>query len=264
MIHFAALLAALPRDRNALAIYLQAAPEADRIACLNLLYGRRPRRIASLTAIAAWAAELAGIPDFLLAASLAASGDRAETAALILSPPTGTPPTLAETLHALNTTTPITAHATLVALWSRLPTEARLILNRLASGTFRTTLAPPEPEPAADPHRLLAVMVLIQPATPEITVALWHDDLPVPIARVPLTLSETPEILEWARANTRDRFGPVRTVPAEWVFELAFDGLTPNRRRKSGFELQNPRLISLRRDGSAATLADLHNLLPPK
>jgi hypothetical protein len=263
VIRFAAMLAALPRDRNALPPYLQSAPEADRDACLALLNGQRPRRIASLDAITHWAAEIAGIPDWLLAASLLASGDRAETAALILPPPTGTPPGLAEVLQALAATTPITRHAALVGLWSRLPPEANLILNRLASGTFRVSLPMPAPEAVASPRTLFAVMVLFEPALPAVTLALWHDGTPIPIARVPLDLPERQEILDWARENTRDRFGPVRTVPAEWVFELAFDGLSPNRRRKSGVELRNPRLVALRRDASAATLAELHSLLPP-
>lgn len=262
MIRFTALLAALPRDRTALPVYLQTASEADRTACLDLLSVRRPKRIATLASLTHWAAEAAGIPEWLLAASIAASGDRAETAALILPPATGIPPSLAEVLHILTTTTPITAHATLLALWSRLPPEANLILNRLATGSFRTKLPAENPAPSLTPYRILAVMILVQPAVPEITLALWLNARPIPITRLPLTLPETADILLWTRSHTTDRFGPIRQVTPDLVFEIAFDGIFPNRRRKSGFELQNPRLIALHRDAKAAPLADLLRLLP--
>lgn len=263
MIAFARMLAALSRDPTALPHYLQEAAEADRDACQALLAGTRPRRIVSLKALAAWAAEIAGIPDWLMEAAIAATGDRAEAAALILPPPQGAPPGLAETLHALTMTTPITAHATLASLWSRLPPEANLILNRLASGTFRAGLPAGETAPPTKPHLLRAVMVLLEPAGPAVTLALWQGDIPVPVARAELALPETQEILDWARANTQGRFGPVRSVPAHWVFELAFDAVVRNRRRKSGVELRNPRLVALHRDADAATLAELHGLLPP-
>ncbi|MEO6301287.1 MAG: hypothetical protein ABIV25_12785 [Paracoccaceae bacterium] len=260
MIRFAAMLAALPRDQNALPIYLQTAPETDRDACLTLLNGNRPHRIATLNTITQWAADAAAIPDWLFAASLAASGDKSETAALILPPPIGTPPTLAELLHALATATPITAHATLIALWSRLPADARRIVNRLASGTFRTSLPTAPPSPSPNPQTILAVMTLVQPAIPEITLALWHDGIAIPIARVLLTLQETAEVLAWTRTNTTNRFGPISQVPPTLVFELSYDGTTPNRRRKSGLDLINPRLIALHRD---AVAAELHQLAQP-
>ena len=260
MIRFAALIAALPRDPNALPIYLQTATEADRTACLNLLNGQRPKRIATLDTLANWAAEAATIPDWLLTASINASGDRAETAALILPPSTGTPPSLSETLHALSTATPITTHATLRSLWSCLPPDARLILNRLATGTFRASMPKETPAPSPNPRRILAVMTLVLPATPEITLALWHDGIPIPITRLPLTLPETAEILAWTRANTTARFGPVAQVPPALVFEVEFHGTNPNRRRKSGLDLINPRLIALHRTGIAASL---HQLAPP-
>ena len=262
MIRFTALLAALPHDKTALPRYLQTASETDRTTCLALLSGQRPKRIATPDTLAHWAAEAAGIPDWLLAAAVTASGDRSEAAALILPPPTGTPPRLSEVLLALTTTTPITAHATLLALWSRLPQDANLILNRLATGSFRTKLPAENPAPSLTPYRILAVMILVQPAVPEITLALWLNARPIPITRLPLTLPETADILLWTRSHTTDRFGPIRQVTPDLVFEIAFDGIFPNRRRKSGFELQNPRLIALHRDAKAAPLADLLRLLP--
>ena len=157
MIAFAAMLAALPHDPNALAIWVQRASEVDRAAADALLSGQRPRRLVGLDALLHWSAEVAGIPDWLVAASVAASGDRAETAALLLPPPTGTPPGLAEVVDALTRATKVTAHATMRDLWSRLPAPANLVLNRLASGTFRTSLPQAPLAPSGPAGSVLAV-----------------------------------------------------------------------------------------------------------
>ena len=238
MIRFAAMLEAMARDRAAVEAYLSAADAADRAAAEALLSGQRPRRIAGLDAMVHWAAEVAGVPVWLMEASVAAAGDRAETAALLLADPQGAAPGLAEVVDRLNRCTRVTAHATLVGLWARLPPRANLVLNRLASGTFRATWPAAPRGPASGPRRTLrAVMVQAQAARPEVTLALTAGNALVPIARLPLTLAETPEIMAWIRANVTGRFGPVRLVPPVHLFEIAFDALSPNPRRKCGFDL---------------------------
>ena len=238
MIAFAAMLAARVWDAGALDAYLATAPEADRAACHALLSGQRPRRIVGMDALLHWAAEVAGVPDWLLQASVQASGDRAETAALLLPPPLGTPPTLAEVADRLARATPITAHATLTDLWQRLPPQGNAVVNRLASGSFRATIGV-KPEVSGPAGSVLAVMILAGVVRGEITLALWDKDVPVPIARLPLTLPEAPDIMAWVRANVGQRFGPVRQVPPVQVFRVGFAGLVRNARRKSGFELHD-------------------------
>jgi hypothetical protein len=257
MIAFAAMLAGFP---DTLPAYLAQAPEADRAAAHALLSGQRPRRVAGLDAVLHWAAEVAGVPDWLVAASLAASGDRAETAALMLPPATGTPPTLAEVIAALDRATPITAHSTLLALWSRLPPLANHTLNRLASGTFRTTYPAPATPPSGPGGSVLAVMILAQAASPDITLAQWQDTTPIPIARLPLTLPQTPQIMAWVRANVAGRFGPVRQVPPVHVFRITFQGLTRNARRKSGYELHGAQIVEWLPEGQADGIAVLDTL----
>ncbi len=236
------------------------ASEADRAAAHALLSGQRPRRLAGLDTLLAWAAEVAGVPDWLAAASLAASGDRAETAALLMPPPSGPLPGLAEVVAALSRATPITAHATLLSLWSRLPPLANHTVNRLASGTFRTTY-PSAPAPPSGPSgSVQAVMILAQAGSPEITLALWQDTTPIPIARLPLTLAQTPQVLAWIRANVAQRFGPVRQVPPVQVFRVTFEGLTRNARRKSGYELQGAQIVDWLPDAQADPLTVLDTL----
>jgi len=66
------------------------------------------------------------------------------------------------------------------------------------------------------------------------------------------------------RKNTLERFGPVRSVPAELVFELAFEGIQESPRHKSGIALRFPRMLRWRRDKPVAeigSLAELRGLL---
>lgn len=78
-----------------------------------------------------------------------------------------------------------------------------------------------------------------------------------------LTDREFQEINRFIRANTIDSFGPVRSVKAELVFELAFEGINRSNRNKSGFALRFPRIKRWRKDKKAAeinTLADVESL----
>ncbi len=81
------------------------------------------------------------------------------------------------------------------------------------------------------------------------TMAVWDGDLLVPITKVEATLSEEEldEVSLWIKENTKERFGPVRSVNPELVFELTFDDISPSTRHKSGLTLRSPRLKSWKR-----------------
>ena len=260
MIRFARLCAT-PRDAAALLAYQADVSAQDYAAALALLSGQRPKRIAAPDMIQSWVAETTGTPDFLLAACNDVTGDRAETVALLLPGGTGEPATLAEVIEALTGATPLTARTTLAALWSRLPPQANMVLNRLAAGTFRTALPQAAPRTNRPPRTLRAVMSLVQPSGPEITLALWQDGVPVPITRLALTLPETPAIMAWVRAHTLEKFGPMRSVSAELVFEVEYAATTPNKRRKCGMDLHGVRLLRWLADATpdqADALTALH------
>jgi DNA ligase-1 len=79
-----------------------------------------------------------------------------------------------------------------------------------------------------------------------------------------LTDAEFAEITRWVRANTLERFGPVRRVPPELVFEIAFEGIQASPRHRSGIALRFPRMLRWRRDkpvGEIDTLDALKALL---
>jgi DNA ligase-1 len=64
--------------------------------------------------------------------------------------------------------------------------------------------------------------------------------------------AEITELDRWIRRHTSERFGPVRAVAPELVFELAFEGLQPSSRHKSGIAVRFPRISRWRRDKPAA------------
>jgi DNA ligase-1 len=98
------------------------------------------------------------------------------------------------------------------------------------------------------------------------TFAVWDGDTLVPFTKAysGLTDQEFSEITSWVRKNTLQRFGPVRQVTPELVFEIAFEGIQDSPRHKSGIAVRFPRMLRWRRDKPASeanTLQDLRDIL---
>lgn len=82
------------------------------------------------------------------------------------------------------------------------------------------------------------------------TFGLWHEGELVPVAKAYSGLDDR-EILDldrWIRAHTTERFGPVRAVTHEQVFELGFEAVNASRRHKSGIAVRFPRILRWRHD----------------
>jgi DNA ligase-1 len=98
------------------------------------------------------------------------------------------------------------------------------------------------------------------------TFALWDDGVLVPFAKAysGLADAEIRELDRWIRANTVEKFGPVRHVKPEHVFELGFEGIQPSPRHKSGVAVRFPRILRWRTDKrpeDADNLATLRALI---
>ena len=63
-----------------------------------------------------------------------------------------------------------------------------------------------------------------------------------------LTDDEIRKVDAFVRRNTLERFGPVRTVKPELVFELHFEGIQRSSRHKSGIAVRFPRMARWRTD----------------
>jgi len=88
--------------------------------------------------------------------------------------------------------------------------------------------------------------------------------LPIAKAYSGLTDREIVELDRWIRQHTRERFGPVRAVDPEHVFELSFEGMAPSSRHKSGIALRFPRIHRWRREltpADADSLAQVEALM---
>jgi DNA ligase-1 len=99
------------------------------------------------------------------------------------------------------------------------------------------------------------------------TFGVWSNGRLVPIAKAysGLTDEEIRRVDRFVRANTVDKFGPVRSVKPELVFELAFEGIQRSTRHKSGVAVRFPRIARWRDDkvaSEADSLAALQALLP--
>jgi DNA ligase-1 len=79
-----------------------------------------------------------------------------------------------------------------------------------------------------------------------------------------LTDKEFAQVDHFVKNNSLEKFGPVRTVKPELVFEIAFEGIAASKRHKSGVALRFPRINRWRRDKKADeinTLDDLKKIL---
>ncbi|HYG18763.1 MAG TPA: ATP-dependent DNA ligase, partial [Ohtaekwangia sp.] len=95
------------------------------------------------------------------------------------------------------------------------------------------------------------------------TFAVWDNDQLVPFTKAysGLTDDEIRAVDRWVKQNTLERFGPVRSVKPELVFEIAFEGIARSSRHKSGIALRFPRIKRWRKDKPAAEADRLEVLL---
>lgn len=124
-----------------------------------------------------------------------------------------------------------------------------------------------------EPYTVDAVMIYAQAGHgrraslfTDYTFAVWQGADLVPLAKAYSGLDdgEIRELDRWIRRNTLERFGPVRSVKAEQVFELAFEGINQSSRHKSGIAVRFPRILRWRKDlapRDADRLEDVRGLL---
>jgi len=128
-----------------------------------------------------------------------------------------------------------------------------------------------------DPHTVDCVLVYAQRGHgrraslyTDYTLAVWGDDdelVPVAKAYSGLTDAEIRRVDRFVRQNIVERFGPVRVVRPELVFEIAFEGAQPSKRHKSGVALRFPRIARWREDKApedADRLGSLRALVPER
>ena len=125
-----------------------------------------------------------------------------------------------------------------------------------------------------NPFTIDAVLIYAQRGTgkraslyTDYTFGVWDGDHLVPFAKAysGLTDAEIRQVDAFVRRNTTEKFGPVRTVKPELVFELAFEAIQRSSRHKSGIAVRFPRMLRWRTDKpitEADSLDTIRALLP--
>ncbi len=125
-----------------------------------------------------------------------------------------------------------------------------------------------------DPYTVDAVLIYAQRGHgrraslyTDYTFGVWNDGQLVPFAKAysGLTDAEIRKVDHFVRHHTLDRFGPVRVVEPQLVFELAFENLQLSGRHKSGIAVRFPRIARWRTDKTpdqADSLQTIRELLP--
>ena len=95
------------------------------------------------------------------------------------------------------------------------------------------------------------------------TFAVWKEDTLVPFAKAysGLTDAELRKVDAFVRKNTNEKFGPVRSVTPELVFELAFENVQKSKRHKSGVAVRFPRISRWRHDKKPADADSLETIV---
>ncbi len=124
-----------------------------------------------------------------------------------------------------------------------------------------------------DPYTADAVMIGAQPGSgrranlyTDYTFAVWDrgGDRPTLVsfakAYSGLDQRDIEKLDRWIRKNTVSRNGPFRSVKAEQVFEIAFEGIQESTRHRSGVAVRFPRILRWRTDKTADDIDDLDTL----
>ncbi len=108
-----------------------------------------------------------------------------------------------------------------------------------------------------EPYSVDAVLIYAQPGNgrraslfTDYTFGVWDGETLVPFAKAysGLTDEEIRKVDAFVRRNTVEKFGPVRSVKPELVFELAFEGIQKSTRHRSGIAVRFPRMARWRTD----------------
>jgi DNA ligase-1 len=124
-----------------------------------------------------------------------------------------------------------------------------------------------------DPLTIDAIMIYAQKGSgrrsnlyTDYTFAVKDGDKLVPFTKAysGLTDKEFGQVDAFVKRNSLEKFGPVRTVKPELVFEIAFEGIAASNRHKSGVALRFPRISRWRKDkkpDEINTIEDLKSML---
>ena len=119
-----------------------------------------------------------------------------------------------------------------------------------------------------DPMQLDAVLIYAKGGSgkraglyTDYSFALWKDGQLIKFASAYSGLNnvEIKELDKWIRKNTIEKFGPVRSVKPEMVFEISFENIQVSNRHKAGISVRFPRISKWRKDKNIKDADTLEN-----
>ncbi|HWD41457.1 MAG TPA: ATP-dependent DNA ligase [Fimbriimonas sp.] len=217
--------------------FAEASPE-DAAWAVHFLVGRRPKRLVSGPKLWGWAAELAGLPNWLFGECYDAVGDLAETITLVLpdfrrseKPERGLDYWVREKLLPLAGLDDLTQRDEMFAIWQELDRRERFVFNKLITGAFRVGVSQELVMRALSKVGDVAVPVIAHrlmgdwtPSAEFFTGLLHEETIDAGVSRpYPFCLAHP---LEGGPDNLGD--------PAEWHVEWKWDGIRAQLIRREG------------------------------
>jgi len=122
--------------------YFRRVPQEDAIWAVSFLIGRKPRQVVPTRKLMQWAAEVAGIPEWLFDASYDVVGDLAETITLLLpkAQKTSDRPLhlwVERRLLPLRELEQESQRSKILSAWNQMNESQRFVWNKLITGGFR-------------------------------------------------------------------------------------------------------------------------------
>lgn len=128
---------------EAMVKYFSAAQPEDAAWAIYFLSGRKPRQIVPTAKLRTWAAEIAGVEDWLFELSYDAVGDLGETIALLLPDANADGSDLPLSYWVEKRILPMREladeeqHEAVAQAWSELDADQRFVFNKIITGSFR-------------------------------------------------------------------------------------------------------------------------------
>ena len=218
----------------ALRAFFETASDSDKLWCIALFSGRRPKRAVTTTLLREWAAELAGIPPWLFEECYPIVGDLAETIALVLPPARQhDDQPLTYWIKTVQSIAPLEEAARkkiILDAWDRLNTTERFLFNKLLTGGFRVGVSQKlvtralaqftDQDEAALTHKLMGSW------TPD---SITFDQLVLQVDPEADQSKPYPFYLAHG-VDDLDQLGPI----SDWCAELKWDGIRGQLIKRGG------------------------------
>jgi len=220
----------------ALRRYFTSAPPADAAWAVHFLIGRRPKRLIEWRMLASLAIEASGVPDWLFSECFHATGDFAETIALLLAPARSASEGplhewVEQRLLPLRTADDITKSQALLSAWLEMDERQRFVWTKLITGEFRVGVSQSLVvralaeaggfEEAVIAHRLMGDW---EPSPGFFAQLMAREAGPAEVSRpYPFFLAYPLEVLP-------ESLGPI----GDWQVEWKWDGIRAQMIRRAG------------------------------